>query len=1243
MDLPYDEIVDPVAKDVWTSVNESPEIARWPYLVSSGATASTLENFGKGADLRFPTDTIPVGQVASHPNVNAVVFPEPAHRESQPAGTWTTSFKAFWGSRYATESVHFGHALGRGGKCYVSITRYDLNSFQKRIKFVYEDPYGKQWNLTETLTASYLGDPNYTCVYDPVQKDFVWTYPANPDSPEHPNWVRYVLETKYIEVPMNGGYSGFKLSSAPVFHLSIKQEDPDSQTNYLDVHFAIDGIVSRAIGYSKGYHFINFSTDGLRHQEPANFANAKFQVFDWSRHYTDEFDNVIINGSFSTSNAAIVPLATTSSAGIVRIANDIQDQTTDVVPTASVVRQAVDDKVGTNHTGNVNIVGSLNLSHPTDVSEWTQFIVDGGDIKVHKATLEVWDPNTLQYNWVTDGGNLEVEGTIDCASIRVGGNTVVSSQWTTNSTGHVYMVPGKMVGIGKSVPTSTLDVGGTIKCMNLQVSDQTVYGGMWLPIIGGGMYVGPEYIGGNIGIGTTTPAYKLDVAGTINCASLRVAGNVVVPSQWTTNGSNIYYNTTGGYVGIGTVAPSAPLHVVGNSVVSGQMGIGTDPIGSYKLAVNGTLCTAAPTGVFLWCGTGTNLADRIFALTRTGNNVQADLFTNSQDFYFATIRNFGLGTSTPAYKLDVNGTINATEFRLNGNIFTGGASQWTTTGSNISYSAGNVGIANASPQYALDVAGAVNCSNLYVNASASSTMLIPDVALTTEPASYTRNGIVYKFDAANDAGQWGDKTWLYDNVTTGGLTFAGYSAQGIYTTTGTNSYTTNGIKGAYFGIKSDSASFVITGYRIQSYASPFTVNMKRLVTMGTNDVVSGTPVWTILDDYTLTAAETASQTFDRTFANTSTYRTYRVVVNTTSSGNPVIAEIRWRIPLSGGRSLTIANGGNVGVNTSTPTYNLDVNGTINCTEFRVNGNVFSGASKWTANGTNIYFNTGNVGIGTTSPAHKLDVSGAINATEFRLNGNLFTGSSQWVTSGDKIYYNSGNVGIGVANPTSKLEVGGSFSAGGLTTPFGYFVQRASGSTVLNWGGVNIAIEYSNGGVYVADRLIVGGGTMQQGFLFSDDNTGNMHVMVNTNATQASSSIARKIVLGSSVNDFATFSADRVYMYSPLVVNYSVTATAFTNSSDVRLKQNIQAIHGDEIMQALCGIGGYRYQFRSEPERTRVGFIAQEVAEVFPEAVTKGDDGMLQLEYSAIIPVLVEAVKHLSHRIDLLEGAKRIRV
>lgn len=69
----------------------------------------------------------------------------------------------------------------------------------------------------------------------------------------------------------------------------------------------------------------------------------------------------------------------------------------------------------------------------------------------------------------------------------------------------------------------------------------------------------------------------------------------------------------------------------------------------------------------------------------------------------------GIGTATPGHDLDVNGTVNAGTYLINGNPFSG--SQWTSQGANISFTGGRVGIGTVAPTEVLEVAGVVKATS----------------------------------------------------------------------------------------------------------------------------------------------------------------------------------------------------------------------------------------------------------------------------------------------------------------------------------------------------------------------------------------------------------------------------------------------------------------------------------------------------------------------------------------------------
>ena len=53
------------------------------------------------------------------------------------------------------------------------------------------------------------------------------------------------------------------------------------------------------------------------------------------------------------------------------------------------------------------------------------------------------------------------------------------------------------------------------------------------------------------------------------------------------------------------------------------------------------------------------------------------------------------------------------------------------------------------------------------------------------------------------------------------------------------------------------------------------------------------------------------------------------------------------------------------------------------------------------------------------------------------------------------------------------------------------------------------------------------------------------------------------------------------------------------------------------------------------EKTRLGFIAQDLKAIFPELVDEDKDGYMSVDYVGLIPVLVESVKEQQAQIDEL--------
>jgi hypothetical protein len=188
---------------------------------------------------------------------------------------------------------------------------------------------------------------------------------------------------------------------------------------------------------------------------------------------------------------------------------------------------------------------------------------------------------------------------------------------------------------------------------------------------------------GNIGIGSTQPAYRLDVA-----------GNAYINGAITTNNNNIN-------AGTGTVTAatfSGTVTKVSNDLVRGTYLTGTNYNGA---------------GTTTWAVDADSAA--------TANKV---VVRDASGMIYAG--NVGVGTTSALYAVDVVGDVNFTGIlRQSGTPYV--SSQWTTSGANIYYSGGNVGIGTNDPlNYSLNVNG-----DSYLKKVVTSNLVI-----LQEPTSY---------------------------------------------------------------------------------------------------------------------------------------------------------------------------------------------------------------------------------------------------------------------------------------------------------------------------------------------------------------------------------------------------------------------------------------------------------------------------------------------------------------------------
>ncbi len=95
------------------------------------------------------------------------------------------------------------------------------------------------------------------------------------------------------------------------------------------------------------------------------------------------------------------------------------------------------------------------------------------------------------------------------------------------------------------------------------------------------------------------------------------------------------------------------------------------------------------------------------------------------------------------------------------------------------------------------------------------------------------------------------------------------------------------------------------------------------------------------------------------------------------------------------------------------------------------------------------------------------------------------------------------------------------------------------------------------------------------------------------------------------------------------------ATDFIASSDIRLKKDISPIYNAiSVVDRLQGV--YYKLCADATEKCRMGMIAQDVAKVVPEVVYSGEDCILGIDYSKLVPILIEAIHQLQKQITFMK-------
>jgi hypothetical protein len=314
--------------------------------------------------------------------------------------------------------------------------------------------------------------------------------------------------------------------------------------------------------------------------------------------------------------------------------------------------------------------------------------------------------------------------------------------------------------------------------------------------------------------------------------------------------------------------------------------------------------------------------------------------------------------------------------------------------------------------------------------------------------------------------------------------------------------------------------------------------------------------------------------------------------NTTGNANSFVGYFAGYDNISGTQNIAVGDSADFGTGSLTNATVIGSNAQVDCSNCMVLGSV---------NGVNGATSNVNVGIGTNTPGFPLNFSqmtgdkislfGTSGAHYgFGIQGYLLQihtdeasadiafgyGSSASFTERMRIQGN-GNVGIGITNPNAPL---------GFPATLGKKITLYPGGT----GDVGMAVQGNQFLIY-SDHP---NASVRLGYDQSGVFQYNFDVYGNGNATLRG---------------------------------------ALTQNSDLRLKRDLLPL--ENSLQKITKLNGYHYYWKDDnyDDDLQIGMIAQEIQKFYPELVKEDSDGILSVNYSGLIPVMIESIKEQQKQID----------
>jgi hypothetical protein len=945
-------------------------------------------------------------------------------------------------------------------------------------------------------------------------------------------------------------------------------------------------------------------------------------------------------------------------------------------------------------------------------------------------------------------GTILASTSVSSASIQGTNSTITNAVHTALSSGTAAFTTGITTA---SILASTSVSSGALYSTNMTSSNGVITNLSTGTLNVGNLTTGSINFTGNL-YQNGTAYISSQWTNTAGNAILYTSGNVIVNSGLTaTSNTNTVGSlfTTGGNVGINTTSPGYKLHVVGDiysssavystnitstNIVGTAISSGTANLNTITAVNLSALTSVSSAALYSTNVTSTNIVATNSSITNvvltnltaksvvvTSGGLIASFNSNTIGGLITTAGNVGIGTTSPNYKLDVNGDIGlpyANTIRVSGVtntklmevVFANGTDQTriytpgnsSSTPKMVLQHNGNVGINTTSPNYTLDVSGGANILTsvttgaLYSTNVTSTNIVATNLSASNIYASYGSIGTVASTLISATTMTGGSislsgnlsigGTLTVVNITTTNLVDTNLSVGSIIASTSVSSgalYSTNATSTNIVATNLSAANIAFSSVNVSTgtISNLLSTNITTASILASTSISSGALYSTNVTSTNIVATNLSAANFTLSTVNVSTGTIGTLRSTTISSTNVLLTN------MSASTSFTTNWTPAYNFFNTAPAANNAVIGAFGSTSASVSVPIMIGSALSTNNALQMNWNNatlgntansltmsiyggsgvpltiranGCVGINTATPnsMYALDVNGDMNVSSslnagFSVLANehiityMSSSSASFIGNwSDPTYWGIGRDST-LANTLRMglCDVGGTWSgvanvyAGDITCAT---LTITSNAMNLTSGSINVSPINSNGNIrFALCNSRNTGGTLSTAFqVYANGMPGSSsqaNFAINTNSGAYNLIAARSdanaamypICLGVSNNN-----GTNITRYLTMQTNGNVgigtstpayalqvstdsaakpSTNTWTVSSDARLKTDIQLADLDVCYNNIKSIPLKRYTWRDDvyteeqvPDRSKLGWIAQDVELVFPKAVEQRD-------------------------------------